>query len=96
MATWKLVLMVREDEMLSDALEVFDEEKLMEAILHRAEHQLNGFFFPEVAMYFKAPAVILDSFFIRHHAFRSRIDDNEHNISGYCSFYRHILRNQKP
>lgn len=95
MATWRLVEMIRRDEGVSDSLAKFNEEKLMEAILHRAEHQLNGFFFPEVAMYFKAPAVILDSFFIRHHAFRSRIDDNEHNISGYCSFYHHILGNQR-
>lgn len=69
----------------------FDEENLLTVIHHRAHYQLNGFFFPEVAMYFANPGKILNGFFIRHHAFRCRIDDVEHNISGYCSYLKDVL-----
>ncbi|MDX6153898.1 hypothetical protein [Marinococcus sp. PL1-022] len=67
-------------------LEGFDEEKVYRTIEHRAVHQLNGFFYPELAMYFRKPEAILGSFFIRHHSFRVRIDDIEHNISGYLNY----------
>lgn len=48
-------------------------------------------------MYYKAPHKILWAFYIRHHSFRARIDDIEHNISGYCSYYHQILEaSDKP
>lgn len=91
MATYSLIEKIKEDNLFLEVLESFDEEKLMRAIEHRVEHQLNGLYFPEVAMYFKAPQNILWSFYIRHHSFRSRIDDIEHNISGYCNYLQKIL-----
>lgn len=91
MATCKLLKKLKEENLYLDTLSTFDEEKLMRAIEHRVEHQLNGLFFPEVAMYYKVPENILWAFFIRHHSFRARIDDIEHNISGYCSYYHHCL-----
>ncbi|MGJ7920044.1 hypothetical protein [Neobacillus sp. LXY-4] len=76
-----------------ELLSAFDEEKLISVIHHRAHYQLNGYFYPEVAMYFEHPEKILDGFFIRHHSFRCRIDDVEHNISGYCNYLSDILTN---
>jgi hypothetical protein len=89
-AAYKMINRIKElnkHELLAD----FDEDKLLQVIHHRSHYQLNGFFYPEVAMYFKNPARILDGFFIRHHSFRCRIDDVEHNISGYCSYYKDVL-----
>lgn len=91
MATYNMIEQLANDNDGQAALEDFDYGKLVKAIHHRARHQLNGYFFPEVAMYYKAPQNILGSFFIRHHSFRVRIDDIEHNLSGYCSYYRQML-----
>lgn len=70
----------------------YDVRALVEAIDHRAEHQRLGCFYPEMAMYFKAPQRIAGSFFSRHHAFRVRIDDVEHFISGYCLYLHNVVR----
>jgi hypothetical protein len=69
-------------------LENFPLEQLEQTIERRMHYQLNGFFYPEVAMYMKRPERILGSFYIRHHSFRVRIDDVEHNLSGYCQVLR--------
>lgn len=91
MATYNMIDRMKKENRFLEALEDFDEEKFMRAVKHRAEHQLNGLYFPEVAMYFKVPENILWAFYIRHHSFRARIDDIEHNISGYCSYLHQIL-----
>jgi hypothetical protein len=86
LATRKALKYAKSLTITCDYMAQFDEVKLLQAIEHRARYQLNGLMYPEVAMYFKVPERILWGFFIRHHAFRVRIDDVEHNLSGYCGY----------
>ncbi len=84
LATSKALKYAKSHSITCDYMSQFDEVKLLQAIEHRALYQLNGFMYPEVAMYFKVPEHILWGFFIRHHSFRVRIDDVAHNLLGYC------------
>lgn len=85
MAAFKMVRKIEELE--KDYLfEYIDKEFLLQTIDRRAEYQRVGFYYPEMAMYFKEPKQILHGFFIRHQAFRVRIDDIEHNLSGYIHY----------
>lgn len=92
MASHNMIIQMKSKQNHLDLLESFDEVKLQKAIRHRVKHQLNSYFWPEMAMYFKAPEKIVNSFYIRHHSYRVRIDDVEHNISGYCSYYYNVLQ----
>lgn len=39
-------------------------------------------------MYMARPDKILHAFYIRHDRFRVRIDDQEHNLSGYIAYVK--------
>ena len=65
-------------------------EELKELIELRSEYQRTGFFYPEVAMYMAQPGQILNAFYVRHDRFRTRIDDQEHNLSGYIAYFKHF------
>ncbi|SFB10142.1 hypothetical protein SAMN04488072_1072 [Lentibacillus halodurans] len=91
LATYHMIARIRETGH-THLLESFNEDQLLDVIHRRAEYQRNGFFYPELAIYYKNPARIVGSFFIRHHSFRSRIDDVEHNLSGYIAYYNTFCR----
>lgn len=90
MAAYKMLRKIKaenKDYLLTD----FDETLLIQTIDKRAEYQRVGFMYPELAMYFKTPETVLNGFFIRHHSFRVRIDDVEHNLSGYIQYLLHRI-----
>ncbi len=70
----------------------FDREGFLRTIYERADRMLNGFFFPEYAMYMENPARILGTFMVRHDGYRVRIDDVQHNIGGYYLYWKNYDR----
>ena len=72
--------------------EGFDLRSFLAAIYTRADRQLDGYFFPEYAMYMANPQRVLDTFMVRHDGYRVRIDDVQHNIGGYYLYYANYDR----
>lgn len=75
-----------------DYLSEFDAEFFIGTIFHRAEFMLNGYAYPEYAMYLKYPERVLGAFFVRHDGYRIRIDDIQHFCGAYYSLYRNYER----
>ncbi|MDH2998754.1 hypothetical protein A1D22_02810 [Pasteurellaceae bacterium LFhippo2] len=96
MAFHNMLLKLDEYPQYQDLLDGFDVADFYSALHRRANYLMNGVFFPETAMFFKLPETILYGCFIRHHAFRVRIDDVEHYLSGLIAYYHLLKTGQYP
>ncbi|MCC8405629.1 UDP-N-acetylmuramoyl-tripeptide--D-alanyl-D-alanine ligase [Paraburkholderia sp. MMS20-SJTN17] len=95
-AAEQMIGRLRQQPELEHLLAGVDLDKFFQALHARAQRLLNGYFWPELAMYFANPGRITGSFFIRHHAFRIRIDDVEHYLSGFVAYLNYLNKQQQP
>ncbi|MCL2638843.1 MAG: glycosyltransferase [Oscillospiraceae bacterium] len=95
MASWRTYQRAVKYAVKSDYIMNYDPSNFAKTIYFRARHMLNGYFYPEYAMYMKSPSDVVGSFMVRHHNFRIRIDDIQHFIGGYFFYnlYYSEIRN---
>ena len=89
MSAYKMVVRLKEQG-YSELFERAKFAELKDLIELRVEFQRTGFFYPEVAMYLATPEQVLNAFYVRHDRLRTRIDDQEHNLSGYVAYLNHF------
>ncbi len=96
MAAHKMIGRLQKQTEFSYLIDKIDLEKFEKALKYRAQYLMNGYFWPESAMYFHKPDKIVGSCYIRHHSFRVRIDDVEHYLSGYVAYLHYYLGIDPP
>ena len=64
----------------------FELPLLLEVIYARAERQLDGYLFPEYAMYFEEPQRVLGAFMNREAGLSISAEEMCRNIGGYCLY----------
>lgn len=88
MAFHQMLLKLEEFPQFRHVLDELDVPAFYRALHARANYLLNGVFFPEMVMFFRQPSTVVWGGFIRHQAFRVRIDDVQHYLSGFVAYYR--------
>lgn len=88
MASFETYRRILSEQYPVEYLKEFDAQKLLAAIDSRVHFMLNGYMFPEYAMYHKNPEALLGAFFVRSDSFRIRIDDIQHSCAGFCMYFR--------
>lgn len=95
MATFEMVDRIETGKIKVGYLSSFNEKVLFKAIGERAQIMLDGYFYPETAMYMVYPQRVAYTFFVRQDRFRVRIDDVQHNMGAYYAFIRNYEKWQK-
>ena len=90
MAGFDLYERLKANNIKAGYLTQFNLKFFIETIYKRANHMLNGYMFPEIAMYMQTPEKYTGAFCVRHDDFRIRIDDIQHFVSAYYSFLMHF------
>lgn len=85
MSTFEVYDRMRQLGIPADGLDL---KEFLNTIYTRVDRQLDGYFFPEYAMYMKNPQRVLYTFMVRHDGYRIRIDDVQHNIGGCYLYYK--------
>lgn len=92
MATFEVYERMMEKNIETEYLQQFDLAYFLETIRVRSHRMLNGYFYPEYAMYMENPQRVLGSFMVRHDGYRIRIDDVQHNVGAYYLYYKNYDR----
>ncbi|MBE6879442.1 MAG: glycosyl hydrolase family 88 [Ruminococcaceae bacterium] len=95
MAAYELYERVVSKKLNASYMQKFNREAFIRTIYRRAHYMLNGYLYPEFAMYMKNPLGVAETFCVRHDSYRVRIDDVQHYIGGYYNFYKHFDKLQQ-